>query len=134
MNSLPSFIQFPPLDGHLLKTSGLGKAVMLLYRHPKEIKRNREKAGKLISKCQHSNNYCIIMTKPLFPLDMWARPVFGLTSDFKALSRDEREERDWAHLSQAARRRLRYSRLIAINTMWSLSLSFTHIHTQLWQW
>lgn len=40
-------------------------------------------------------------------IDKWARPVFGLTDDFKGLSRDEREERDWAHLSQAARRRLR---------------------------
>lgn len=69
------------------------------------------------------------MTKPLLPLDMWARPVFGLTSDFKALSRDEREERDWAHLSQAARRRLRYNRVStnAINTLWSLS----HTHTAL---
>ena len=42
-----------------------------------------------------------------FSVDKWARPVFGLTDDFKGLSRDEREERDWAHLSQAARRRLR---------------------------
>ncbi|XP_011402722.1 PREDICTED: protein IWS1 homolog [Amphimedon queenslandica] len=85
-NILDALKLFPLLDGHILKTSGLGKAIMLLYRHPKEIKKNREKAGKLINK--------------------WARPVFGLTDDFKGLSRDEREERDWAHLSQAARRRL----------------------------
>ena len=39
--------------------------------------------------------------------DNWSRPIFGLTSDYKSLSRDEREERDWAHLSQIARRRLR---------------------------
>ena len=38
------------MDSHLLKTSGLGKAVMLLYRHPKEVKKNRQKAGILISK------------------------------------------------------------------------------------
>lgn len=77
---------FPEMDSHLLKTSGLGKAVMLLYRHPKEVKKNRQKAGVLISN--------------------WSRPIFGLTSDYKSLSRDEREERDWAHLSQIARRRL----------------------------
>jgi transcription factor SPN1 len=77
---------FPTLDSHLLKISNLGKAVMLLYRHPKEIRKNKDKAGKIIN--------------------TWARPVFGLTSDFKSLTRDEREERDWAHLTQAAKRRL----------------------------
>ena len=38
------------MNSHVLKTSGLGKAIMLLYRHPSEIKKNRGKAGKLISK------------------------------------------------------------------------------------
>ena len=41
------------------------------------------------------------------PIGDWARPIFGLASDFKILSRDEREERDYAHL-QAAKRRQRY--------------------------
>ncbi len=38
--------------------------------------------------------------------DEWARPIFGLASDFKSLTRDEREERDYAHLSQSKRTRL----------------------------
>ena len=41
--------QYPTPDSNLLKSSKIGKAVMLLYRHPKETKKNREKAGKLIS-------------------------------------------------------------------------------------
>ena len=41
-----------------------------------------------------------------FHLDEWARPIFGVKSDMKDLDRDKREERDYAHLSQAARRRL----------------------------
>ena len=39
--------------------------------------------------------------------DEWARPIFGLASDFKSLGRDEREERDYANLSQANKRKLR---------------------------
>jgi hypothetical protein len=42
--------QYPTPDSSMLKSSKIGKAVMLLYRHPKESRRNREKAGKLVSK------------------------------------------------------------------------------------
>ena len=48
-------------------------------------------------------HYTIMLPLP----DEWARPIFGLDSDFKSLGRDEREERDYANLSQAAKRRLR---------------------------
>ena len=47
---LPS--QYPVPDSSLLKMSKIGKAVMLLYRHPKETRKNREKAGKLVSKLE----------------------------------------------------------------------------------
>lgn len=42
------------MDSGALKVSGIGKAIMYLFRHPKEIRKNKERAGKIISKCMKS--------------------------------------------------------------------------------
>ena len=46
-NSTCSYI--PTLNNDILKQSGIGKGVMMLYRHPKDTRKNKEKAEKLIS-------------------------------------------------------------------------------------
>jgi len=78
--------QFPPLNNGALKMSGIGRAVMLLYKHPKETRENRNLAGKIVSQ--------------------WARLVFGVQTTFKDISKEEREERDKCNAAEYKKRRL----------------------------
>eukprot|EP00057_Strongylocentrotus_purpuratus_P035353 XP_798740.3 PREDICTED: protein IWS1 homolog [Strongylocentrotus purpuratus] len=75
---------FPPIDQHMLKTSEIGKAVMCLYRHPKELRYIRERAGKIINE--------------------WSRPIFGVESNFRSISKEDRQKRDLQQLAAKRRR------------------------------
>jgi len=81
---LKLLFEFPPLDKGALKVSGIGRAVMLLYKHPKELVENRRLASKIIRN--------------------WSGPIFSVNTNFKDMSKEEREERDKMSISEKRRR------------------------------
>lgn len=83
---LKLLLTFPTLDHQILRSSNIGKSVMLLLKHPKENKENKERARKLINE--------------------WARPIFNLQTDYRSLSKDERMKRDYDNMPVAKKRRL----------------------------
>ncbi|KAM7536016.1 hypothetical protein Aperf_G00000096147 [Anoplocephala perfoliata] len=72
--------EFNIRDPDLLKESGLGKAVMFIYKHPKETSHNKKLASSLITS--------------------WSRPVFGLPIDYSSLTKEERKQMDCEHLTR----------------------------------
>uniref|UniRef100_A0A0N5AN69 TFIIS N-terminal domain-containing protein n=1 Tax=Syphacia muris TaxID=451379 RepID=A0A0N5AN69_9BILA len=74
------------LEPGTLKQSGLGRAVMLLFKHPRETPENKRLAQNLLRE--------------------WARPIFQLETDFSTMTKDERVQRDYAQQPEAKKRRL----------------------------
>ncbi|KAE9551212.1 hypothetical protein FO519_005579 [Halicephalobus sp. NKZ332] len=85
-NLLKILESFPNLEPGILKQSGLGKAVMLIFKHPKETRENKIIASKLIRN--------------------WSQPIFQISADYSSMSRDERERLDLDHLPDVKRRRI----------------------------
>eukprot|EP00116_Pleurobrachia_bachei_P004130 sb/3464392/ len=82
---LSTLRSFKQISTDMLKESKLGTVVMGLYKNNKEQFSNREVARKLIYN--------------------WARPIFGLDSDYSAMSREEREKEDQIHMLKNRRKR-----------------------------
>lgn len=71
-------------DSTRLKESGIGKAVMYLYRHPKEDRDIKHLAGQIITD--------------------WARPIFHKNADYTKMSKEDRREKDNAMAARISKR------------------------------
>ncbi|XP_053710585.1 protein IWS1 homolog isoform X2 [Synchiropus splendidus] len=100
--------ELPSVSQETLKHSGIGRAVMFLYKHPKESRPNKDLALKLISEfpLPLAGSLCRLCHACVIPSDEWSRPIFGLTSNYKGMTREERQQRDLDQ-QMPQRRRLR---------------------------
>jgi transcription factor SPN1 len=84
-NILKLLSQFEEITQETLKISGIGKAIMYLYKHPKETKKNKKRAGKLINEWAHLILNAPInfkaMTKKKVQRDLKKMPKKRWTSD-----------------------------------------------------
>jgi hypothetical protein len=80
---------------------------MFLYKHSKETKSNKQKLEKLISNLLRYFYSFSNKRLSLFWIekkDNWARPIFNLDSNFKQLTKEERQERDMEHIKSLSKR------------------------------
>ncbi|KRZ06610.1 Protein IWS1 -like protein, partial [Trichinella zimbabwensis] len=103
-----NLLLFPVLDASVLRSSNIGKVVMILHKHPKETKENRVLAGRLISNIDYASFYqlinCLNEHFCLIILGDWARPIFNLQTDYRSLSKEERQRRDYKTNTAAAKK------------------------------
>jgi transcription factor SPN1 len=91
---------FLHVSSETLKLSGIGKAVMLLYKHPKELREN--KVGSPFQ-------FILLQIKQVCRelVAKWSRPIFGLNDNFSSVSREAREQRDFELLPKQKKKRLK---------------------------
>lgn len=97
-SEVSSLLQLPSVSQETLKHSGIGRAVMYLYKHPKESRSNKDLSLKLISKAPSvgasADPLLCGPTLVFLCPDEWSRPIFGLSSNYKGMTREERQQRD----------------------------------------
>lgn len=78
---------FTTISSETLKHSGIGKAVMFLYKHPKETRSNKDTCRELVAR--------------------WSSSVYNRNDNYQSMSREAREQRDFDLLPKAKKRRLK---------------------------
>lgn len=98
-------LQLPTLSARLLKDSGIAHAVVFLQKHPKETQENKDLIHQLIRKnCtrqpkrdkrkQRSVQPCALTVFPFLCADKWMRELFGASTNYQKILKEQRERRN----------------------------------------
>lgn len=82
---LKILIELNIMDVDRLKSSGIGRSVMYLFKHPKETKENKRRAQQLITN--------------------WSKYIFNCETDYHSISKEDREQRDYDLMNRSAQQR-----------------------------